>query len=176
MRAFRCIPNVLVAMHRMQLASKAGQRQSRAKPMSGRWGRGAPVHGNAAAGLQQLPIEGAENAHVIVAAGRAAHDAVVLVHHLQKLADHQGHCLRHATPLHQKSESSDANVADVVRSVSIITVDVVKRSKRIPTATGWPIGARASHALCSSGLSTPGCASLPLERAAAPASGSAAPL
>lgn len=44
-------------------------------------------------GLEALAIESAEDAHVVVGAGRGADDAVVGVHHLEELADHERHRL-----------------------------------------------------------------------------------
>jgi len=45
------------------------------------------VQRHAGAWLEQLAVDGGQDAHVVVAARRAAHDADVGVHHLQELAD-----------------------------------------------------------------------------------------
>jgi len=52
-----------------------------------------PVQSHGGGGFEQLPVQRAEDTDVIVGARGGAHDAVVGVHHLQELADDQGHGL-----------------------------------------------------------------------------------
>jgi hypothetical protein len=54
---------------------------------------GVPVQRHRRRRLQQLPVERAEDADVVVGAGGGAHDARVRVYHLQELADDQRHRL-----------------------------------------------------------------------------------
>ena len=54
---------------------------------------GVPVQRHTCAWLEQLAVQRAQDAHVVVAAGGAAHDPGVGVHHLQELADDQRHRL-----------------------------------------------------------------------------------
>ena len=51
---------------------------------------GVPVQGDRRARLEHLPVQGGQDAHVIVGAGGGADDAGAGVHHLQELADDEG--------------------------------------------------------------------------------------
>ena len=47
------------------------------------------MQGDGGVGLEQLPVQGGQDAHVVVGPGRRRHDAVVGVDHLVELADDQ---------------------------------------------------------------------------------------
>ena len=54
---------------------------------------GVAVERDRRAGLEQLAVQSAQDADVVVAPGGGGDDTRVLVHHLQELTDHEGHRL-----------------------------------------------------------------------------------
>jgi hypothetical protein len=74
---------------------RTGYARERASPHSaGCSEECTPVHGDAAAGLQQLPIERGQNADIVVAAGGTANNAAVLIDHFQELPNNKRYRLQ----------------------------------------------------------------------------------
>lgn len=74
------------------------------------------------AGLQQLPIDRAEDPNVVIRSGRRSDDAVVLIDHLHELADDEGHRL-YPLDLFLSPEELALEVLELVLDVLLLDVD-----------------------------------------------------
>mmetsp|Transcript_19580 Transcript_19580/g.51517 ORF Transcript_19580/g.51517 Transcript_19580/m.51517 type:complete len:217 (-) Transcript_19580:35-685(-) len=85
--------DIVVADVRLLVRAEHRDRRVRLRRQHVHDGVRVAVQRDRRAGLEQLAVDGAEDAHVVVGAGRRADDAVVVVDDLEELADDERHGL-----------------------------------------------------------------------------------